>query len=530
MTQMIRKGLLYRTIAAAVALASVQFGTSDAALAQQKKTLTAVLEAEIVTLDPQFTSAYVTRTFGYMVYDTLFGMNAAGEMKPQMVDTWTVSDDQLVWTFTLRDGLKWHDGTPVKAEDAVASLTRWWDKSALGGLLKTSTAEIVATGDREFTIRLNKPFGMMLTALGHPNAPSPFIMPKRLADTPSSEQVTEVVGSGPFVYDAARHRQGDVMVLTKNEDYLPRDEPADFLSGGKKVNIDELVIKALPDSVTATAALTAGEIDYVQYAPFDLLPMLEQDPNIDILSFSGVNMFQGYLRLNHKAPPFDDPEIRKVLWSIVDQDSVPAALGLTGPYMSPGCKSFFMCDTPYETTAGSLAPEKTSVELAREALAKTKYNGEKIVILQATDIDATRVSSAVAYEWMRQVGFNVELQAMDWASVLTRRSQPDGWHLFGVHAIGLDLSLPVTHNFIGRNCTDYAGWSCDELTSEYLAAFPSASSDEERQTLVDKISERAFETVPAVMWGQIAQPAAYRKGITAIIPSAIPVFWNLEKN
>ncbi len=320
------------------------------------------------------------------------------------------------------------------------------------------------------------------------------------------------------------------MVLERNENYVARNEPADFMAGGKVVNIDQLVIKTLPDAITAATALTAGEIDYVQYPPFDLLPVLENDPSVDVLSFTGINMYQGYFRLNHRMPPFDDPEIRRVLWSVVDQNSVPAALGLSGQYTVPDCKSFFLCGTPYETTAGSLSPENPSVELAKEALAKTKYNGEKIIILQATDIDATRVSSAVAADWLRQVGFNVELQAMDWASVLSTRTKPDAWHLFGVHATGLDLGLPITHFYTARNCIDYAGWHCDEKMGEYLAAFPRATSEDERKALADRISERAYEIVPAVMWGQIAQPAAHRSDLSGIIPSSIPVFWNLERN
>ena len=520
----------WRTLGAALAGIIAQAGLGTPAPAQANTTLTAVLEAEIVTLDPHFTTAYISRTFGYMVYDTLFGMNGAGEMQPQMVESYDVSDDQLTWTFTLRDGLNWHDGSPVTAEDCIASIERWSAKANMGGLLSRATASMEVADERTFTITLNEPFGLMLTALGHPNSPSPFMMPKELAETPPNEQLQEVMGSGPFVYDSERHRPGDSMVLTKNEDYVPRDGPADFLAGGKVVNIDELMIKVLPDSITATTALTAGEVDYTQYPPFDLLPMLKQDPEINVVGFSGVNMYQGYYRLNHRNPPFDDPAIRRVLWEVVDQESVPMALGLTSENMVSGCKSFFMCDTPYETVEGSLSPQDASVERGRAALAETDYDGEPIIILQATDIDATRVSSAVAAEWLRQVGFTVELKAMDWASVLTTREGEDAWHLIGLHGIGLDFSLPITHYFLARNCTEYAGWSCDEETGELLEAFPKAATDEERQEIVDKISARAYETVPAVMWGQIAQPAAHRDTVSGIIPSAIPLFWSLEKN
>ncbi|MBJ3776480.1 ABC transporter substrate-binding protein [Acuticoccus mangrovi] len=491
------------------------------------KSVTAVLEAEIVTLDPHGTSAYITRTFGYMVFDTLFAMDSNGAIQPEMVDSWEQVDD-LTWTFTLRDGLTFHDGTPVTATDVAASLKRWWSLSTMGRLLKAAAKDVVAKDDKTFEIQLAEPFPLMLTSLGHPNSPAPFIMPARLTETPVGQPLPEIIGSGPFVFDASRHFPGDSMTLTRFEDYKPRDEPADFLAGGKVVNIDELKIEVIPDSMTATTALSAGEIDYIQYAPFDLLPILEQDPNVTVMGFQGLNMFQGYYPLNWRNPPFDDPAIRRVLWNFVDQSSVPIALGLSEEYMVPGCQSYFMCGTPYETTAGSQFPDEISVEAGRKALAETDYDGEEIVVFQGTDIEALRVSSAVLYEWMRQVGFNVRIEAMDWATLLSRRKNENEWHAYGVHALGLDLGNPLSHFWIARNCVDFPGWFCDEGITAGLDAFKEAPDDDGRKAAAAQISEAAFESVPAVMWGQFAQPAAYRSDISNIIPSAIPLFWNLE--
>lgn len=494
------------------------------------QTLNAVLEAEIVTLDPHAASAYITRTFGYMVFDTLFAPNTAGEITPQMVDTYSVSDDELTWTFTLRDGLKFHDGTPVTSTDVVASLTRWKPVAIMGKLLEEHDESFEVIDDKTFAIKLEKPFPLMLTALGHANSPQPFIMPARLTEVPIGQPLPEIIGSGPFVYDAAKHIPGDSMLLTKFEDYVPRDEPADFLAGGKVVNIDALNIEVIPDSLTATSALSAGEIDYIQYAPFDLIPVLEGDPNVNVMGFEGVNMYQGYFPVNHANPPFDDPAIRQVLWSFVDQTTVPAAMGLSDQYVNLGCASFFMCDTPLETTAGSLVPDDVSVEAGKAALAATDYDGEEIIIFQATDLEAARVSSAVLYDWMRQVGFNVKLEAMDWASVISSRNDKTAWHLYGIHALGLDLGNPLTHFWIARNCSNFAGWFCDEGLTEGLTEFSQAGTMEAQKTAADHISEAAYESVPAVMWGQFAQPAGVRAELSDLIPSAIPVFWQVTKS
>jgi peptide/nickel transport system substrate-binding protein len=495
----------------------------------EAKTLTAVLEAEVATLDPHFTTAYVSRTFGYAVFDTLFGMDSKGEIRPQMVQDWTVSEDRLTWTFRLREGLTWHDGQPVIAADCVASIRRWGPRAALGRLLMAATESLEAVDAQTFTLRLKEPFGLVLDALGRPNSPGPFMLPERLARTPGDQRITEIVGSGPFMFRADRYRPGDRIVLERNPRYVPRAEPADFLAGGKTARVDELELRTMPDGATATAALQAGEVDYLQYVPFDLLPVLERNRRITVQGFEGMHAFQGYFRVNHAAKPFDDPEIRRVLWRLIDQTTVLTALGLPERYMRTGCRSFFMCGTPYETTAGGDIGANPSVEAARHALRRTRYAGEPIIVMQATDIDAPRVSSEVLADLLRRAGFNVELQAMDWGTLLARRARREGWHLFGVHAFGFDLSSPLTHFYIVNNCNEYPGWHCDPRLDPLLTAFARAGNEEERRRVADQISAVAYDLVPAVMWGQLAQPAAYRSNLRGVIPSAVPVFWNIEK-
>lgn len=491
--------------------------------------LVAVLEAEVATLDPHFTTAYITRAFGYTVFDTLFGLTTNGEIRPQMVGETTISDDRLTYTFTLRAGLAWHDGTPVTAADCVASLRRWMPKAGMGRRLAAATESLEAIDARTFRLTLKEPFGLVLQSLGQPNTPVPFMLPERLVQAAGDGRIPEIIGSGPFVFRADLYRPGDRIILDRNDRYVPRAEPADFFAGGKRVNVERLELRTMPDGATAAAALQAGEIDFMQSPPFDMLAVLERNRRVSIGGPGGMNSFQGFIRLNHAAPPFNDPEIRRVLWRLFDQSTVLTALGLPERLTQPGCLAWFMCGGPFENTEGSEIARNPSVAAARDALRRTRYNGEKVVVMQATDIETLRVSAAVAADLLGQAGFNVELQAMDWGTLLNRRARREGWAAFGVTASGFDLASPLTHFYLAGNCVDYSGWSCDERLVPLYAAFPRAQTDAERQRLAREISAIGFDNVPAVMWGQFIAPAAWRSTLKNLIPSSIPLFWSVEK-
>jgi peptide/nickel transport system substrate-binding protein len=193
--------------------------------AQSDKTLRVVMHSDLKILDPIWTTAYIVRNHGYLIYDTLFAFDDKLEPKPQMVESWTVSDDQLTWTFKLRDGLKWHDGQPVTTADVLPSIKRFTDKDALGGLLGKSTKEMTAVDERTFRIVLSEPFAMMLKALAKSASVPLFIMPKRVAETPVAQQISDTTGSGPYIFKKQEWKPGEKVVYVRNPDYKPRAEP-----------------------------------------------------------------------------------------------------------------------------------------------------------------------------------------------------------------------------------------------------------------------------------------------------------------
>jgi peptide/nickel transport system substrate-binding protein len=173
------------------------------------------------------------RNHGYLIYDTLFSLDAKLEPKPQMVESWQVSADKLTWDFYLRDALAWHDGTPVTSADCVASIKRWTDKDAVGGLLAQSTREMKVIDQLAFQIVLKEPFGLMLKALSKTASVPLFVMPKRVADLPVSQQLSDTTGSGPFIFKKDEWKPGEKVVYVRNPAYKPRPEPPSGLAGGR---------------------------------------------------------------------------------------------------------------------------------------------------------------------------------------------------------------------------------------------------------------------------------------------------------
>ena len=488
--------------------------------------LNIALESEVVILDPHATTAAITRTFATQVFDTLFAMDAEGMIRPQMVESWQSSADGLTWDFSLRPGLAWHDGLPVTATDCIASLERWAPRDALGRMLWAAKAEIGATGPTSFRITLRTPFPLMLDVLGKPNAPLPVMLPARLAAVPVETRIREIIGSGPFRFRAADWRPGASMVLERNPDYRPRAEPSSFLAGGRHVKIDQMTWRAMPDQATGATALMAGELDYMQYLPFDWITRLERARGVRLLGLGGIHQFQGNFRLNHATPPFDDPAIRRVLWHCADQASILTAIGVPPQYRAPPCPSFFLCDSPLESRQGAEAA-RFDPAAARAALAATSYRGQPIAFL-TTQGGISQTAAQVMTQAMQQAGFVVQEQVMDWGTLLARRARREGWNMFSVYANGTDLISPLTHFYVANTCADFPGWDCDQGMRGLIDEFARAGDGAARRALAGRIQAAAVAHVPSVMWGQFTIPAGYRDRLRNLPRAAYPMFWDVE--
>ena len=398
--------------------ASIAAAAALAAPAGAESVLRVVAHADLKNLDPIWTTAYISRNHGYMVYDTLFALDENSNRNPRWSRTGASAPMASSGPSDSAGGLVWHDGAPVTAADCVASIERWGARDGMGQKLMDATAALTVIDDRTFSLTLAQPYGLVLQSLGKISSNVPFMMPERLARTDPFEQVAESIGSGPFLFAAEEWVPGAKAVYVRNPAYVPRAEAPSFAAGGKVAKVDRVEWLYIPDAATAMNALIGGEVDYIELPPHDLLPIMEASPGVVVETLDTLGS-QGWIRLNHLLPPFDDARAREaVLWAIDQTHYLQATVG--NPDYYEECAAYFGCGTTFETDIGTEALMRQDLDRARALVAESGHAGARVVILQATDISINAGAALVTAGLLREIGFDAELQAMDWSTLTSR--------------------------------------------------------------------------------------------------------------
>jgi peptide/nickel transport system substrate-binding protein len=505
--------------------------------AANASTLIFVPQADLALLDPVWVTAYVTRNHAFLVFDTLYGMDEQFRPQPQMVEGHLVEDDGRRWTLTLREKLRFHDGTPVLARDAVASIRRWAGRDAFGGSLLAVTDELVAADDRTIRLRLKKPFPALPLALGHGSNAMLPVMPERLANTPGTQQVTEMIGSGPYRFVAGERVPGSRAVYQRFEGYVPRpDGVSSFTAGPKIATMERIEWHTIPDPSTAAAALQAGEIDWLEQPTHDLLPMLKRDPGVvtEIIDRAG-NI--GFLRVNSLYPPFDNPDFKRVMMGAIDQAEFMAAVVGNDPQMFHQPAGVFTPGTELATDVGlNVLTASPDYDRIKRDLVAAGYKGEKVVLLAATDFPSINALCEVSGAMMRRCGINLDYLAMDWGAVVARRNRQEppeqgGWNAHCTYTAGYDLLNPGSNpslNAVGR--AGFVGWPTDPRMAEMRRAWFDAPDLAAQRAICHDIQLRFMENPPYFPLGQFFQPTAYRKNIGNIPRGSFSLFWGITKS
>ncbi len=519
------------TLVALMALVALAVG---AAPAQADTTLRVVMHSDLKIIDPIWTTAYIVRNHGYMVYDTLFAMDAKGEIRPQMVDKYDVSADKLTYTMTLREGLLWHDGAPVTAEDCVASIKRWAAKDSMGQKLMTFVKEMVVVNPKTFRIVLREPTGLVLGALGKPSSNVPFMMPKRVAETDPNTQISDSTGSGPFIFKKDEWKPGDRAVWVKNPSYKPRSDAPSGLAGGKIAKVDRVEWRWIPDHQTAINALLAGEIDYMETPPHDLLPVLKKDAGVKLVDLNPLGN-QYTFRYNTLHKPFDNPKVRQaVMWAFNQEDFLKAVIGDKQYYRV--CQSVFPCGTPLESRKGldgGILIESNFTR-ARALLKEAGYDGTPIVLMHSSDLAVLNNLAPVAKSLMEKAGLKVEMQSMDWQTLVARRAKKDpptagGWHAFLTSWVAADILNPVMAGFLNSSCDKAMfGWPCDTEMEKLRDQYARETDPVKQKAIAEAVQVRLTQYPTHVPLGQWYQPVGMRKNIEGAMQAPVTVFWNVE--
>lgn len=491
-------------------------------------------QSDLTILDPIVTTVYTARNHGFMVFDTLFGLDSNYRMQPQMLDRVSVEDDGKRWVLRLREGLFWHDGERVTAKDCVASIKRWAVRDGIGSLLMARTDELAALDDRTFQFRLKKTFALLPYALGKISTPMCAIMPERLAKSDPFKAVSEMVGSGPFKFKADEWISGARAVYTKNEKYVPRDEVSKgWTAGGKVVHFDRVEWHTSPDDGTSAAAMRAGEMDWWELPTVDLLPVLKQTGRIKV-AIKDRNGTMGMLKMNNLQPPFDKREIRQAMLRAVNQADYMTAIAGDDPAMWRSGVGIFTPGTDMATDAGmDVLNSKRDMAKVRAMIKEAGYNNERTVLLAPNEPHYRKAMADVTSEMLKDSGFNLEIQSMDWGTAIVRREvkapiDKGGWSALCTTANGLDMQTPLLHFLRTTGQKAWFGWTDSPRIEELRAAWVDAPDLAAQKKIAAEIQLQCWIDVPHVPLGIWYQPMAWQNTVDGI-PDGFPLFWGAKR-
>jgi peptide/nickel transport system substrate-binding protein len=518
-----------------IAASAAALAMPAVARAAEGSVLRFVPQAALTNLDPIWTTIYVVRNASLLFWDTLYGVDSTLTPHPQMCEGHETAADGLTWTFKLREGLLFHDNAPVRSRDVVASVNRWMRRDLMGQVIAARLDALEAVDDRTFRFRLKQPFPKLIYALAKVSTPVCFIMPEHVANTDPFKQISDYTGSGPMVFRKELWDTGSLAVFERFKGYQPRAEKADWLSGGKVMHFDRIEWRVIPDAATAAGALQSGEVDWWEAPIPDLIPLLKRNKDIHVDIADPLGNI-GILRMNHLLPPFDDQRVRHALMMAVDQSDYMQAIVGNNPDLWKPVAGFFPPGTPLFTEAGGdVLKGKRDYAAAKKLLAEAGYNGEKIVLLAATDMAPVKAQADVTADTLRQIGMNVDYQAIDWGTMAARRASmkpvsEGGWNIFHTWTAGADASSPATYPQI--YCTGKAswfGWPTNETVQADIADWYAAPDLAAEKRIAPKLNADLIAEAPYIPTGFFRGYQASRTSLTGVVNAPFPVFWGVSK-
>jgi peptide/nickel transport system substrate-binding protein len=500
------------------------------------KVLRVVPSADVAELDPTRAANQIGRIYSQMVFDSLFALDHTLSPKPMMVDKEVVSEDGLTYRFTLRPGLRFHDGSPVTTRDVVASLTRWMGGTSVGGQLKSRLASMAIVDDATFVLTLSKPFGLVEFVLGGGGAPMAAIMRAADATRPDDVKITAPVGSGPFRYVAAERESGHRVVFARNPDYPARAEPPDGAAGARIVKVDRVEWDILPDPTTTANAMVKGEVDFWDTVTPDLIPYLKQHGIV--VRRTATLPAVVWIRPNFELPPFNNVKARQALALLFDQKEFMAAVAAGSGWSV--CFSFSVCGSTLGTEIGSEPYRKPDPARAKQLLAESGYKGEPVVIVGTPQLPVIEAISEIMAQRLRDIGVNVDLQMGDWATIYKQVNTPHlpmghgGWNLVGTYSLGGTWFNPLTNVALDTSCgpaaTASMGIPCDEQGEALRQTVLAAQTDTARKAAFDAFQTHAWDFIPYIPGGQFDINNAYAKNVSGVLDGYVINYWNIERN
>ena len=479
-------------------------------------TLRVVAQGSFSSLDPLPLPAVISVHTSVHVYEHLFAWDFNLNPQPQLVDTWSISDDNMTYTFTLRDGITFHNGDPVTSDDAIASINRWLPAPSVkntAGFI----SEAVKVDDLTFVINLNEPFGGLVIGLGTSPHLSPQIWPEDIANSaPFSEPITEWIGTGPYEFET--WEPGNKLSIVRYDGFISRPEPENFLAGGKRAYLDRIEWVEIPNDETKYAGLETGQWDIVDGISLDFASRIRDNDSIGLVVTKPGNQSEVWAK--GSFAPTDNKLVRQAILAAVDAESMMASLG--DPELWILCSSVFFCGTPWESTVSEELYNQNNPERAAELLDQAGYAGETIVILNSSDHPQLNPLGIVLKPSLEAAGMTVEMPGMDLATVISRLGAND-WNLFTNFCPASTCAQPDISpvNNLSETLWGWPGYP--DLVAEFIRA----PNLEAKRSVVDRMQAAAYEDAYNIVLGQFFPMLPHQIRVANLKPTAFPTYYNV---
>ncbi len=481
-------------------------------------TLEVALIGEPPTLDIHQTTATIVALNAWHIYEPLFTWDEDFQVTPELAESHEVSDDGMTNSITLRDGITFHNGDDLTADDVVASIERWGGISGLGGSLLENVDDIEVVDDLTIEFHMTEPYGAFAVALGRQNQGC-AIYPESVIDASDDTDLDEYIGTGPYrfvewVSDQHIH-------LERYDDYVSRDEPTSGYAGMKNQYVDEFFLRPVPDEASRIAGIQAGDYDYLESVVPDNFETLDNDENVvaEVMGTSGWAVFV----LNTEEGPCTDWNIRKAIQAAVDCEPLMQAGYGEGFYeLDPG---IMHQETVWNSQVGAELYDLADPDLAAEYLEDADYDGTPIRLMTTQEYAHQYNQAAVLEQQLTDAGFEVELEVFDWATLTERRNNPGDWDIFTTSfSFRVDpIQLPMLQG------TSWPGWWSGEEKEELTDRLERETEFEDRFEVLEQIQELFYEDAPQVKVGDSLEVSARSPRVQNFTtPTQLqPSFWNI---
>lgn len=503
---------LTRLIANAGVFSALPVGS---VLAQSAQSLNLAMIGEPQTLDPMASTADLVSTIMMHVYESLYTFDADLNAKPMLaVGMPKVSADGKLYEIEIRKGVKLHNGRELNAEDVVASLRRWFDMTPRGKSVAAALDTMQASGPHGVKIAFKSPVPAFVTHMALPSGYAAILAKETIANP-----LTQFVGTGPYKF---QERQPDrFVVLTKFDGYSSRSEASSGYAGKREARVAELRFLPVPNANTRVEGMLAGQYHYADQLPVEAYKRIAASTAAKPILVMPYGF--PYLVLNTKQGPFANKRIRQAFQTALNQtELMQAAFGDSRFFRTAA--AHFPPASPFHSTAGGAAYNKGDAGIAKRMLAEAKYDGSVIRILNSKQYDFHHSLALVMGEQLKAAGFKVQLDVVDWATLVQRRADPAVYDVYITHSTFLPepmLSPPQ----LGKGAP---GWWETPAKEAALAAFNAESNPSKRGKLWANVQEVVYDEVPYIRVGDFAALAATSVRLQGVVPMPSPAFWNVS--